>query len=81
MTVDWQTVAREQRGLAIRSAVFLGEGWNTSAYLVNGELVFRCPRRPNVWSEIDVEMQFLSGAGPQLPLRVPRYCCVRLSAS
>jgi len=73
MTIDWLTVADEQPGLKIRSAVFLGEGWNTSAYLVNGELVFRCPRRPDVWTEIDVEMQFLRDAGALLPLRVPNY--------
>ena len=73
MTIHWPTVAREQRGLSIHSVVFLGEGWNTSAFLLNDELVFRCPRRADVWTEIDVEMQFLGDAGVKLPLRVPRY--------
>jgi aminoglycoside 2''-phosphotransferase len=77
MTIDWLTVAAEQPGLTIHSVAFLGEGWNTSAYLVNDELVFRCPRRSEVWTDINLEMKFLSDAGTQLPLRVPRYLDAR----
>lgn len=61
------------RGLAVRSAHFLGEGWNSRAYFVNNELVFRFPKRPEHWEEQRREVSFLAFAADQLPLAVPRY--------
>src|SRR5262245_20846207 len=72
-TIDWRRVESDHRGLTVRSVEFLGEGWTSWAYLVNAELVFRFPKRPEVWEEIDREVAFLSEAADELPLPVPRY--------
>jgi hypothetical protein len=42
---DWRKIELENPGLSIRSAAVLGEGWNSRAYLVNNDLVFRFPKR------------------------------------
>src|SRR5215471_6354744 len=58
--IDWRSVESDHRGLEIRSVEFLGEGWTSWAYLVNAELVFRFPKRPEIWKEIDREGSFLA---------------------
>ena len=42
-------------------------------FLVNGSLVFRFPKRPEVWPELEREIAFLTAAADLLPLTVPRY--------
>jgi aminoglycoside phosphotransferase (APT) family kinase protein len=56
MQPDWRKVEEENPGLSVRSACFIGEGWNARAYLVNDELVFRFPKRPEHWEELNREM-------------------------
>jgi aminoglycoside 2''-phosphotransferase len=73
MDPDWRQIEQENRGLSIRSARFLGEGWNSLAYLVNNELVFRFSKRPEHWNELEREVTFLGFAADLLPLAVPRY--------
>jgi aminoglycoside phosphotransferase (APT) family kinase protein len=73
MKPDWRKIESENRGFSIRSACFLGEGWNSRAYLVNNELVFRLPKRPEHWEELEREIAFLAFAADDLPLAVPRY--------
>lgn len=73
MNPDWRKIEFENRGISIRSARFLGEGWNSRAYLVNDELVFRFPKRPEHWEELEREIAFLTFAADDLPLAVPRY--------
>ena len=72
MNPDWRRIALETRNLSIVSAVPLGEGWASRAYLVNDEFVFRFPKRQG-WDELDREMKFLAFAADHLPLPVPRY--------
>jgi aminoglycoside 2''-phosphotransferase len=72
-TPDWRQVERDNNGLSVRSASFLGEGWCSTAYLVNGELVFRFPKRLDHWPELNREIGFLAWAADRLPLPVPRY--------
>lgn len=72
MTPDWRQIELETRNLSIRSAVFLGEGWASRAYLVNDKFVFRFPKRQG-WDELHREMKFLAFAADHLPLAVPRY--------
>jgi aminoglycoside 2''-phosphotransferase len=55
---------------------FIGEGWNAACYLVNGTVVFRLPKRAEVWPEIHREVAFLAAAADRLPLTVPRYVTV-----
>jgi len=73
MKLDWRKIELENQGLSVRSACFLGEGWNSRAYLVNDELVFRFLKRPEHWEELNREITFLAFAAGDLPLAVPRY--------
>lgn len=73
MKPDWKIIEGEHRGLSIRSAAFLGEGWCSRAYLINDELVFRFPKRPEQWEELGREIRFLAFAEDKLPLAVPQY--------
>ena len=54
----------------------LGEGWTAKAYLVNDELVFKFPKRPEEWQELDREIAFLDYAGPLFRCRC-QITCVR----
>src|SRR5262249_31853501 len=59
---DWRIIELENQGLYILSALFLGEGWNSRAYLVNNELVYRFPKRPEHWEEqfaVDKQLEAL----------------------
>jgi aminoglycoside 2''-phosphotransferase len=71
--IVWRKIETENPGLSVRSVCFLGEGWNCRAYLVNSELVFRFPKRPEHWEELEREIAFLAFAAPRLPLAVPEY--------
>jgi aminoglycoside 2''-phosphotransferase len=73
MEPDWRKIELENRGLSVRSVHFLGEGWNSRAYFVNGELVFRFPKRSDHWEELEREIKFLGFGADLLPLGVPRY--------
>src|SRR5262249_46811590 len=73
MTPNWNTIAAEYPGISVRSAQFIGEGWCFRSYLINGELVFRFPKRREQWTELDREIKFLEFAADRLPLQVPRY--------
>jgi aminoglycoside 2''-phosphotransferase len=70
--LDWAEIGREC-GLRVRSTHCIGEGWNSRAFLVNDELVFRFSKSAAQWPEIDREMKFLAWAADRLPLAVPRY--------
>jgi aminoglycoside 2''-phosphotransferase len=67
---DWNAIESEVPGLAVRSAVFIGEGWTSTAYRVNDELVFKFPKRFAEWEELDREIAFLAYARPFLTLPV-----------
>jgi aminoglycoside 2''-phosphotransferase len=73
MTPNWNAIAAEYPGIFVRSAQFIGEGWCFCSYLINGELVFRFPKRREQWTELDREIKFLEFAADRLPLQVPRY--------
>lgn len=48
-----------------------GSGWDNVAYLVDGELVFRFPRREFAVPFLSREVRVLPGLAPRLPLPVP----------
>lgn len=70
--LDWRAIEREC-GIGVRSSKYLGEGWTATAYRVNDALVFRFPKRPEYWDEIDREIEFLDYARDHLPLPVPHH--------
>ena len=55
--------------LKIQSIAFLGEGWTSQSYLVDGSLVFRFPKRAEVWRELEREVVFLAAAADTLSLK------------
>jgi aminoglycoside phosphotransferase (APT) family kinase protein len=50
----------------------LGEGWDNTAWLVDGEWVFRFPRRKIALPGVERELALLPELAPQLPRPVPR---------
>jgi aminoglycoside 2''-phosphotransferase len=73
MNPDWRIVEHDRSGLCVRTCRLLGEGWNSYAYCVNEDLVFRFPKRAECWEELRREMAFLDAVGHHLPQTVPRY--------
>jgi len=62
---------REQFPGLGRSVEPLGNGWDNTAYLVDGELVFRFPRRGVAVPLIETEARVLPELAPHLPLPIP----------
>ena len=60
-------------GLAPARLERIGTGWDNDAYLVNGEWVFRFPRRELGARTMAREIEFLPPLVPHLPLAVPRH--------
>ena len=58
--------------LDVQSISFLGEGWNSSAFLVNEDLVFRFPKREDVEQKLDKELKLLPRLQEQLPVAIPQ---------
>ena len=50
----------------------LGEGWDTMVWLVDGQWVFRFPRRTIVISGLKLEMRYLAALADRVPLPIPR---------
>jgi len=50
----------------------LGNGWDNTAYLVDGRIVFRFPRREVAVGFLENELRALPILADQLPMRVPR---------
>jgi aminoglycoside phosphotransferase (APT) family kinase protein len=48
-----------------------GRGWDNTAYLVDGELLFRFPRRQIAVALIETEARVLPRLAPHLPLPIP----------
>lgn len=59
--------------LATRSLRFLAEGWDSIVWAVNGDLVFRFPKRAIVATWLRYEIALLPVLGPTLPVPVPRF--------
>jgi aminoglycoside phosphotransferase (APT) family kinase protein len=57
--------------LAAESLRLLGEGWDNTVWLVDGEWVFRFPRREMVIRGLQMEIACLPRLAPLLPLAIP----------
>jgi aminoglycoside 2''-phosphotransferase len=49
------------------------DGWDSFVLEVNGELIFRFPRRPEVEAQLDKEIALLPALAEALPIAVPRF--------
>jgi aminoglycoside phosphotransferase (APT) family kinase protein len=75
VTVD-EALARRLIGeqfpeLEAASLRLLGEGWDTTVWLVDQEWVFRFPRRSYPVPGLENEIAYLPRLGPMLPLPIP----------
>jgi len=64
-------VRAQAPGVAARTVALLGEGWDNTVYLVDGELVFRFPRRQFGADVVATEIAVLEAVAGRLPLAVP----------
>lgn len=62
--------------LTVHSIRFLAEGWDSAVWEVNGDLVFRFPKRAEVALWLRREIALLPLLGPMLPVPVPRFTYV-----
>ena len=66
-----QLVNEQFPQLELRSLRLLGEGWDTTVWLVDEEWVFRFPRRDVVLTGLENEIAYLPRLAPLLPLPIP----------
>lgn len=57
----------------IENIAFLGEGHDSTAFIVNHEFVFRFPKRMSISKELQVEMKLLPLLAQQLKIAVPDF--------
>ena len=58
--------------LDARRAEPFGSGWDNTAYLVDGAIVFRFPRKQSTVELLEREVRVLNRLAPRLPLAIPR---------
>ncbi len=66
-----RTLIREQFPALARTVEPFGSGWDNTAYLVDGELVFRFPRRSIAVPLLQREVSVLPAIAPRLPIAIP----------
>jgi aminoglycoside phosphotransferase (APT) family kinase protein len=60
--------------LAPTTVAYLGEGCDSAAFEINGQWVFRFPKRPDVEQQLVLESRILPLLGKDSPLRLPAFC-------
>ena len=64
-------IAEQFPEVELRSLELIGEGWDTTVWLVDDEWVFRFPRRPYPVAGLENEIAYLPLLAPVLPLPIP----------
>lgn len=59
--------------LPVGTCRFVGEGWDSSVWRVDGGILFRFPKRPDVARALAREIALLPLLAPHLPLPIPRF--------
>ncbi len=62
--------------LAVRPIRFLAEGWDSVVWAVNGDLVFRFPKRAESATGLRREIALLPLLGPTLPVPTPQFAYI-----
>ena len=68
-----RVLSRQFPELAGLPVTFIGEGFDSRAFRVGGEWIFRFPKRAEVQTWLHKERDLLPQIAPQLPLPVPRF--------
>ena len=67
--------------ISVRTCEAKGEGWDSYVLEVNGELIFRFPKRQDVVLRQEREIRFLPELADALPVEVPRFVFVSRDSS
>ena len=59
--------------LVVNELEYIAEGWDSLACLVNGDLIFRFPKRPDVARTLQTEIRVLPELAPTLPVAIPDF--------
>jgi aminoglycoside 2''-phosphotransferase len=59
--------------LHIRTIEPILQGWDSTVFEVNGEYIFRFPKRPDVEAQLEKEILLLPELAKTLPVRVPHF--------
>ncbi|MBK9711046.1 MAG: phosphotransferase [Kouleothrix sp.] len=62
--------------LAINTCEFVSQGWDSVAVVVDGELIFRFPKRPDVEPQYRMEALLLEALAGRVALPLPRFAYV-----
>lgn len=62
--------------LSVRTCDFLAEGWDSVVWEVNGDLIFRFPKRAEVATWLRIEIALLPLLAPTLPVPVPSFAYI-----
>jgi aminoglycoside phosphotransferase (APT) family kinase protein len=65
-------IAEQFPSINLHSIQILGAGWDNTAFLINGELVFRFPRRKIAVPLLEAERCLLPYIADRLPLAIPK---------
>ena len=52
---------------------FLAEGWDFRMFEIDGEWLFRCPKRKEEIARLEREIEFLDRIADEAPVTVPRF--------
>jgi len=68
-----QDIIEAACGVAVESLELIDVGYDSEVAVVNGEWIFRFPRRPQVERWLETEIALLPELAPALPVAVPRF--------
>ncbi len=74
VTDDYRRLVESRvRGVEIQTCESIVDGWSSYVLDVNGDLIFRFPRRPEIAHDVEKEILLLPLLAAALPVQVPRY--------
>ncbi len=69
-------IAAALPGLTIHTCCFLAEGWDNSAWEVNGDRIVLFPKRAEVAASQETQRGLLDALAPLLPVSIPHIDCI-----
>lgn len=69
-------LTRHYPGFQVRSVAPMQQGWDSVTLLVNGDMVLRFARRPDVEERLARETRLLPQLAPALPVAIPHFTYV-----
>lgn len=67
------TIAEKFPAWSLESLEYMGEGWESVAYRVNGDYIFRFPKRAYTGKCLQLEIRLLPELAPKLNVAIPNF--------